>query len=143
MFMAAVILLLIICFIMCLVCFSKLNSVTKFCEETESAATAIQEYYKRIKAAQAAGAGLPAKLPDEVFSKMSIVRFNAFDDVTGAVSFSVALLNGANDGMILTSIYGREACNTYIREVKGGACEINLLLEEREALNQAVSQEVK
>lgn len=142
-FMGAVVLLSIISFIMCLVCFSKLSSLSKTCEETEGAATAVAEYYKKIKAAHAAGAGLPVKLPGRMFCKMGIVRFNAFDDVTGAVSFSVALLNARNDGMILTSIYGRETCNTYIREVKRGECDINLLDEEQEALEKATSQEVK
>lgn len=142
-FMTALVLLSIICFVMCCICLSRLNVVSKSYEDTEDKFAAVAEYYKKIKAAQAAGSSLPAKLPGSMFCKMSIERFNAFDDITGAVSFSVALLDAKNDGMILTSIYGRETSNTYIREVKRGECEINLLTEERIALEKAMNQEVR
>lgn len=143
MFLAALTALSIICFIMCFVCLSKVNSVSKSMEDMAGASEEIKAYYNKIKVIESRISGSSVTMADEVFCKMSVKKFNAFADVTGAVSFTVALLDKANNGIILTSIYGRETNNVYIREVNGGECDINLLKEEREALEGATSQEVK
>ena len=63
--------------------------------------------------------------------------FDAFDDVTGKLSFALAILNNNNDGIILTSLYGHNSCNTYVREVVNGETPVKLLEEEKTALNEA------
>ncbi len=128
----------IICLVMCIVCMGKVSALSSSVQDTEKYAKAVKSYYEKLKA-------LPVSdisVSQGAFCKSSVVRFNAFGDITGAVSFSVALLTSANDGFILTSIYGRESCNTYIREVKRGECDVNLLAEERKALESAIGQEV-
>ena len=69
--------------------------------------------------------------------KIGLVNFDAFDDVTGKLSFALAILNNNNDGIILTSLYGHNSCNTYVREVVNGETPVKLLEEEKTALNEA------
>lgn len=75
--------------------------------------------------------------------KIGVVNFNAFDDVTGQMSFALTILDNYNDGVILTSLYGHNSCNTYVRQIRNGKAEIKLLDEERESLNKAMIYEKK
>lgn len=70
--------------------------------------------------------------------RIGIVNFDAFDDISGKMSFSAAILNMHNDGIVLTSIYGHETSNVYIRKIKNGQTETHLLDEEKAALEKAV-----
>ena len=51
---------------------------------------------------------------------VAVYRYDAFKDAGGRMSFSVALINGFGDGIVLTSINGRSETRTYIRPVCGG-----------------------
>lgn len=70
--------------------------------------------------------------------RIGVVNFDAFDDISGKMSFSAAILNMHNDGIVLTSIYGHETSNVYIRKIKNGQTETHLLDEEKAALEKAV-----
>ena len=72
------------------------------------------------------------------YSKTTVVSFDAFDDVTGNMSFALTLLNDNNDGIILTSLYGHNSQNTYIRTVVSGKCDTKLLAEEIQSLQKAI-----
>ena len=72
------------------------------------------------------------------YSKTTVVSFDAFDDVTGNLSFALTLLNDNNDGIILTSLYGHNSQNTYIRTVVSGKCDTKLLAEEIQSLQKAI-----
>lgn len=69
--------------------------------------------------------------------KIGVVNFDAFDDVKGNLSFSLAMLDNNNDGIILTSLFGHNSCNTYLREIQNGETSVKLLAEEKEALSKA------
>lgn len=69
--------------------------------------------------------------------KIGIVSFDAFDDVKGNLSFSLAMLDNNNDGIVLTSLFGHNSCNTYVREIQNGETSVKLLAEEKEALSKA------
>ena len=72
--------------------------------------------------------------------RIGIVRFNPFADTGGAQSFSIALLNSANCGIVMTSLYGRNSNRWYVKEVRGGVgSDIALSKEEQEAIRNAVS----
>lgn len=71
--------------------------------------------------------------------KVGIVNFDAFHDISGKMSFSVAILNMHNDGIVLTSLYGHETSNVYIRDIKNGTTQTHLMDEEKEALKKAMS----
>ena len=71
------------------------------------------------------------------FQKMGIVKYNAFFDLSGELSYSLALLDKMDNGFILNSVYSREGSYSYIIEVRAGECDIELSKEEKQALEQA------
>lgn len=76
------------------------------------------------------------------FNKVGIVKYDAFNQMGGMLSFSVALLNEKNDGFILNSVHSSEGCYTYIKEIKAGKSEIELSNEEKNALSKAMKKEL-
>lgn len=70
-------------------------------------------------------------------SRVATVRYDAFDDMGGRMSFSTALLDEHGDGVVLTSINGRVETRTYAKPVGGGDSEHNLSGEERQAIDRA------
>jgi len=76
---------------------------------------------------------------ESVFSiqKVGVVRFNPFKEVGGNQSFSIALLNGKNDGVIITSLYSREENRVYGKPIKDGKSFHPLSKEEEKAIEEA------
>ena len=70
--------------------------------------------------------------------KTALIRFDAFDDVGGKLSFAVALLNERADGLVVSSINGRQESRIYAKPVKAGESIYNLSAEEKEAIGQAL-----
>jgi hypothetical protein len=70
--------------------------------------------------------------------KVGLIRFDAFDDVGGKLSFAMAFMDDRGDGIILSSINGRQDSRVYAKPVKGGESVFNLSIEEREAIGQAL-----
>jgi hypothetical protein len=68
---------------------------------------------------------------------VAVVRFDAFNDMGGRLSFSAALLDDAGDGVVLTSINGRSETRTYAKSVAAGGSEHALSPEEQEAIEHA------
>lgn len=69
--------------------------------------------------------------------RMGIIRYNAFDDTGSDLSYSIALLDENNDGIILTGIYGRIETVSYAKPVKNGVSNYSLSVEELQALERA------
>lgn len=69
--------------------------------------------------------------------RFGLVRYDAFDDMGGRMSFSAALIDDHGDGIIITSINGRTEARTYAKPVRNLRSEHNLSNEERAALDQA------
>jgi hypothetical protein len=69
--------------------------------------------------------------------KVGIVRFNPFEDVGGNQSFSIALLDGKDDGVVITSLYLKDGNRVFAKPIRGGKSEFNLSKEEIEAINLA------
>ena len=72
------------------------------------------------------------------YQKLGIVKYDAFSQMDGQLSFCLALLNEKDDGFILNSVQSSEGCYTYTKEVKKGECAITLGEEEKKALDQAM-----
>ena len=68
---------------------------------------------------------------------LAVVRYDAFGDMGGHLSWSVALLDDGGDGVVLTSIHGRSEARTYAKSVSGWSCEQQLSPEEVEAIEHA------
>jgi hypothetical protein len=71
--------------------------------------------------------------------KVGIIRFNPFPGVGSDQSFSVALLDKNNDGIVITSLYTREDTRIYAKPIKAGVSEYLLSDEEKEAIEKAKS----
>lgn len=71
------------------------------------------------------------------FQKVGLVKYDAFNEMGGKLSFSLALLNETNDGFVMNAVHSREGCYTYIKEIVDGNSIIVLADEEQEALNMA------
>ncbi|UUW91396.1 DUF4446 family protein [Nocardioides sp. WV_118_6] len=68
---------------------------------------------------------------------LAVVRYDAFDEMGGRLSWSLALLDDAGDGVVLTSIRGRNEARTYAKSVAGWAGDQELSPEEAEAVAHA------
>ena len=75
------------------------------------------------------------------YQKMGLVKYDAFHEMGGKLSFSLAMLNEKNDGYIINAMHTREGCYTYIKEIVDGNSIIVLSDEETEALNMAMGVE--
>ncbi len=78
------------------------------------------------------------RLNDNTLQNIGLIRYDAFEDMGGNLSFSMAMLNNQNDGLILTSINGRNDHRLYVKEIVAGVCpSAPLGEEEKKALQEA------
>ena len=75
---------------------------------------------------------------NNTFQKVGMVKYDAFHEMGGKLSFSLALLDQKNDGFIINAMHTREGCYTYIKEIVSGNSIIVLADEEKEALDIAM-----
>ena len=69
---------------------------------------------------------------------VAVVRYDAFGDMGGRLSFTAALLDDAGDGLVITSIHGRSEARTYAKGIKAGKSEQSLSPEEDQAIELAL-----
>jgi hypothetical protein len=84
------------------------------------------------------------KINEEIMSnyqKLGIVKYDAFQEMGGKLSFALTLLDGNNSGYIINSMHSREGCYNYIKEIVKGESYIELSEEEAESLDRAIFQE--
>lgn len=74
--------------------------------------------------------------------KVGILRYDAFSEMGGNLSFALTLLDGNNNGYIINSMHSREGCYNYIKEIVKGESYIELSEEEAESLDRAIYQEL-
>lgn len=68
---------------------------------------------------------------------LAVVRYDAFGDMGGHLSWSLALLDDSGAGVVLTSIHGRSEARTYAKSITNWTCEHQLSPEETEAISVA------
>jgi hypothetical protein len=73
----------------------------------------------------------------DALKHLAVVRYDAFGDMGGHLSWSVALLDDAGHGVVVTSIHGRSEARTYAKSIRDWSCEQQLSPEEEEALANA------
>lgn len=106
------------------------NQIMDMCEDQrflksicESNSNQIKELYRK---------NLPC------IQKMGMVKYDAFRETGGKLSFCIALLDEEDNGFILNSVHSTEGCFVYTKRVKKGACDISLGDEEKTALDRAM-----
>lgn len=75
----------------------------------------------------------------KTYQKFGLVKYDAFNEMGGELSFSLAMLDKKNNGFLLNTVHNREGSYTYVKEIFDGKSEINLSEEEEQALNKAVN----
>ncbi|MEF9916946.1 MAG: DUF4446 family protein [Lachnospiraceae bacterium] len=78
---------------------------------------------------------------ESTYQKVGIVKYDAFHEMGGKLSFALTLLDGDDSGWLINAMHSREGCYTYIKEIVKGQSYIELAEEEAQSLEQAVYQE--
>ena len=73
------------------------------------------------------------------YQKMGLIKYDAFHEMGGKLSLSLAMLDMRNNGFIINAMHTREGCYTYIKEIIDGNSVIVLSEEEQEALKRAMN----
>ena len=89
-------------------------------------------------AALRADPALVAGVDPKAVRNVAVVRYDAFPDMGGRMSYSVALLDTAGDGLVLSAINGRADSRTYAKGVLAGSGEQPLSPEEQQAVDAAL-----
>lgn len=103
--------------------FEEIDELAEIAKENQ---TNIQDIYKKIKSH---------------YQKVGIVKYDAFHEMGGNLSFALTMLDENNNGWILNAMHSREGCYTYIKEIVNGQSYIELAEEESESLDRAIYQE--
>lgn len=103
--------------------FAELDKISKITKKNEEN---IRKIHKKIK---------------KNYQKAGIVRYDAFQEMGGNLSFALTMLDEENSGWILNAMHTRDACYMYVKEIVKGESYIELCEEEKESLERAIFQE--
>ena len=74
----------------------------------------------------------------KAFQRIGLVKYDAYQQMGGMLSFALAMLDEDNNGFILNSVHSTDGCYIYSKDIKEGVCELELGKEEKEALDIAM-----
>ena len=103
--------------------FSELDGIAKIIKQNRAD---VKEMYRRT---------------EHCIQKCGIVKYDAFNEMGGKLSFALALLDSDNTGWIMNAMQSREGCYTYVKEILKGESYVELSEEEAEALDRAIYSE--
>ena len=106
--------------------FSRFDKLDEIANQVEENREEIEELYDKMKAH---------------YQKVGIVKYDAFHEMGGELSFAITMLDANNTGWILNVMHSREGCYAYVKEIQKGESKIQLAEEERESLEKAIFQE--
>ena len=101
----------------------RFDDMDKMLEDTEKNVNDIKTLFDNMK---------------DTVQKSGVVKYDAFNEMGGKLSFALAMLDGNNTGFVINSMHSREGCYTYIKEIIDGKSYIPLGAEEQKALNQVM-----
>jgi len=104
--------------------FDEVDAVTAIAKQNKAE---IRKIYRRI---------------EKNYQKQGILKYDAFHEMGGNLSFALCLLDAYNNGWIINAMHSREGCYTYIKEILNGESYIELSEEEAQALDKAIYEEV-
>lgn len=112
--------------------FSLEQDIIGLCEDNKFLKTSAEKNKKDIRSLY--------KQIEKAYQKMGLVKYDAFNQMGGQLSFSLALLDENNNGFILNSVHSAEGCYSYTKEIRNGVSAISLGAEEAEALAIAMGE---
>ncbi len=83
------------------------------------------------------------KISEAALQKVGVVRFSPFKEVGSDQSFSIALLDAGNNGIVLTSYYSRDLNRVYTKPIENGSSKYSLAEEEKKAIEEAINNNLK
>jgi hypothetical protein len=122
----------------------RLDTLTQGIED-ENLAAIVKKYVKTLETANSDINAMNEEFEqirkdtETFFRKVGLVRYQAFKDTGGDQSFSLVLLNEINDGILITSLFGRDFTKMYAKKIESGSSSHTLTDEEQQALDQAIS----
>ena len=114
-------------------------------KDAENLADAIEENFKQMSELEKNYKETQENIEETLngikstFHKMGIVKYDAFKEMGGNLSFTLCLLDDVNTGFILNTMHGRDSSYTYIKEIIKGEAYATLGEEEKEALDKAIN----
>lgn len=78
------------------------------------------------------------KKAESAYQKLGIVKYDAFNQMGGKLSFCLALLDENNNGFVMNSVHSTDGCYCYTKTIKNGECKLDLGKEEEKALEKAL-----
>lgn len=114
-------------------------------KNAENLAGSIEENFKQVDKLTISHQKTQLKVEEALhgitstFHKLGIVKYDAFKEMGGNLSFALCLLDDNNTGFILNTMHGRESSYTYIKEIIKGEAYATLGEEEKEALEKALN----
>lgn len=102
---------------------ARFDEIDKMLEDTGKNVKDIENLYENMKL---------------TVQKTGIVKYDAFNEMGGKLSFALVMLDGNNTGFVINAMHSREGCYTYIKEIINGKSYIPLGTEEKQALDQAM-----
>lgn len=79
------------------------------------------------------------KRHETAFQKLGLVKYDAFKEMGGKLSFALALLDQNNSGFVINSVHSSEGCYSYTKRIKNGNSELVLSNEEKVAVERAMN----
>lgn len=144
-------LLIIILFVLLIITFNKMQNMTRRYYTLTSGKTAkdlenimltrfkeMDKVKARMRRYTADHQGFKGHL-DTCYNKMGLVKYDAFDNMAGELSYSLALLNADNSGFVVTSMHSKQGCYSYAKEIIKGESYLALSNEEKEAIKKAMT----
>ena len=116
-----------------------INRYEKFMrgKNAENLSTAIEENFQQMDKLERSYQK-NEEILNATFHKLGIVKYDAFKEMGGNLSFALCLLDDTNTGFILNTMHGRDSSYTYIKEIIKGEAYATLGEEEKEALDKAM-----
>ena len=146
--MVALVIILLIGFMILLIRFAKLNkrynNFMKKLGNGETLQEDLETYMYRVEKVEKQNAEISNNIKNiehdltKCIQKIGMVRYNAFKDTGSDLSFTLALLDENNNGVVLNGIYSREMSNIYAKPIEQGKSSYTLSEEEQQALQQAI-----
>lgn len=141
--------LLVICIALMIVLFVKINNVNKrlrifmsgkdgiSLEESIISLEGDTAFLKEYAARSKKDIRTLYKKLEGAYQRMGLVKYDAFQQMGGQLSFSLAMLDEHNDGFIINSVHSTEGCYSYTKAIVNGECDLALGKEEQQALDIA------
>ncbi len=97
--------------------------------ETVQKMEVLETEYKRVDA-----------MSQKAVQKVGVVRFSPFEEIGSDLSYAIALLDCHHDGVVLSSIFGRDESRCYAKPIKNGESSYVLTEEEKQAIEEAIKK---